>query len=188
MHGVRQSLLEKQAKALGLPLSILSLPNEVSMEDYDSLMREKLESFMSQGVTHSAFGDIFLEDLKNYRVEKLSEVGLSGLFPIWNRDTTELYQEFVDLGFRSIVVAVDGSKLGKTFVGRELDESFLRDLPSSVDPCGENGEYHSFVFAGPIFDKEIRFEKGEIVSREYKLSKEPGNTVTYWFQDLIDIE
>jgi len=188
MHGVRRSMLEKQVEAIGIPLSILSLPGEISMEDYDKLMREQMNGFITSGVTHSIFGDIFLEDLKKYREQRLEEVGLAGYFPLWKRDTRELIHEFLELGFKTLVVSVDGSKLDKSFAGRVLDESFLKDLPHNVDPCGENGEFHTFVFEGPIFKKPLTFTKGEVVGKEYKLSGETDKTVTYWFQDLLPTE
>lgn len=188
MHGVRKSMLEAQVKAIGLPLSILSLPGEISMEDYDVLMRKQMAGFIDQGITHSVFGDIFLEDLKKYREQRLEEVGLKGHFPLWKQDTRELIQEFLDRGFKTIVVSVDGSKLDKSFAGRELNESFLNDLPSNVDPCGENGEFHTFVFEGPIFKEPFSFEKGEVVGKEYKLSGETDGAVTYWFQDLLPVD
>ncbi len=127
----------------------------------------------------------FLEDLKKYREGKLAEVGLKGLFPLWKRNTTELVKEFIELGFRTIVVSIDGSKLDSSFAGRELDIDFLNDLPSNVDPCGENGEFHTFVFEGPIFENPISFERAEVVSKDYQLSKDSDETVTYYFQDLI---
>ena len=185
MHGVRLSLLQKQAESIGIPLSLLSLLGEISMEEYDQLMADKMQGFLDAGISTSIFGDIFLEDLKQYREQKLAQVGLKGDFPLWQRNTKELVNEFISLGFKTIVVSVDGSKLDQSFVGRIIDESFLNDLPENVDPCGENGEFHSFVFEGPIFKKPIRFERGEVVGKEYKLSKETGETVTYWFQDLI---
>lgn len=188
MHGVRRSMLEAQVRAIGLPLSILSLPGEISMDDYDKLMRKQMAGFIDQGITHSVFGDIFLEDLKKYREQRLAEVGLKGHFPLWKRDTRELIKEFLSLGFKTMVVSVDGSKLDQSFAGRELDQSFLDDLPSDVDPCGENGEFHTFVFEGPIFDKPVPFTKGEVVGKEYKLSGETDKTVTYWFQDLLPVD
>ncbi|MBO6494399.1 MAG: diphthine--ammonia ligase [Roseivirga sp.] len=185
MHGVRLSLLQKQAESIGIPLSLLSLPGEVSMEEYDQLMADKMQGFLDAGISTSIFGDIFLEDLKQYREQKLAQVGLKGGFPLWQRNTKELVNEFISLGFKTMVVSVDGSKLDQSFVGRIIDESFLNDLPENVDPCGENGEFHSFVFEGPIFKKPIGFERSEVVGKEYILSKETGETVTYWFQDLI---
>lgn len=188
MHGVRRSMLEQQVEAIGIPLSILSLPGEISMEDYDKLMRERMNGFIESGITHSIFGDIFLEDLKKYREQRLEEVGLAGHFPLWKRDTKELIHEFLELGFKTLVVSVDGSKLDKSFAGRVLDQSFLDDLPEDVDACGENGEFHTFVFEGPIFKKPLAFTKGEVVGKEYKLSGETDKTVTYWFQDLLPKE
>ena len=185
MHGVRLSLLEKQAYAIGIPLSILCLPGEITMDEYDQMMRIQMDQVKEEGITTSVFGDIFLEDLKAYREQRLEEVGLSGKFPLWKRDTTELVHEFIDLGFRTMVVSVDGSKLDQSFVGREIDKAFLNDLPEGGDPCGENGEFHSFVFEGPIFKEPIQFERGEVVAKEYNLSKENDETVTYWFQDLF---
>lgn len=185
MHGVRESMLRQQVEAIGLPLKLLSLPGEISMADYDELMKNTLKPIQEGGVTHSVFGDIFLEDLKKYREDKLEEVGLKGFFPLWKRDTRELIEEFLGLGFRTLVVSVDGSKLNKSFAGRELTMDFVNDLPEGVDPCGENGEFHTFVFEGPIFKHPVAFEKGEVVGKEYKLSKDNDATVTYWFQDLI---
>ena len=187
MHGVRKEMLEKQTALIGIPLSVLSLPGEISMDDYDRLMRKELTRFVEQGITHSVFGDIFLEDLKQYREERLAEVGLKGHFPLWKRDTSELIREFLDLGFRTLVVSVDGSKLDQSCAGRELNEDFLNDLPREVDPCGENGEFHTFVFEGPIFQSPVPFRKGEVVGKSYKLSKETEETVTYWFQDLLPL-
>lgn len=184
MHGVHLDLLQKQAYALNIPLSVLCLPGEISMEDYDRMMKVQMDQVKQEGITESVFGDIFLEDLKTYREQRLAEVGLSGNFPLWKRDTIELVHEFIDLGFRTMVVSVDGSKLDKSFAGRVIDRDFLNDLPEGIDPCGENGEFHSFVFDGPIFKEPIAFEQGDVVAKEYNLSKETDETVTYWFQDL----
>lgn len=187
MHGVRRSLLDRQAEQLNLPLTVLSLPRELGMADYDSLMREKLHPLVAAGVTHSIFGDIFLEDLKRYREQRLSELGMHGIFPLWRRDTSELIEEFLKLGFRAVVVAVDGSKLDKSFAGRELDRTFINELPQDVDPCGENGEFHSFVFDGPVFAQPVNFTRGELVGRDYTLNQNSGDTMTYWFQDLVPV-
>ena len=185
MHGVRRSMLEKQVEAIGFPLSLLELPGQINMEEYDQLMHEKMKPFLAEGITHSIFGDIFLEDLKKYRDERLAAVGLEGYYPIWKRNTRELVEEFVSLGFKAIVVSIDGSKLDRSFAGRELDMDFVNDLPAEVDPCGENGEFHSFVYAGPIFKSSFDFHRGEVVGKSYKLSKETEEEVTYWFQDLV---
>ena len=185
MHGVRRSLLEAQIESLSIPSTIMELPPETDMDKYDEIMRSTLMPLVKEGHTHSVFGDIFLEDLRKYREQRLSEVGLKGLFPLWKRDTKSLVLEFLDSGFRTIVVSVDGSKLDKSFAGRELDRSFLNDLPANVDPCGENGEFHTFVFDGPIFKRRINFEKGDLVSKDYQLSKDSTEKVIYFFQDLI---
>lgn len=185
MHGVHKTLLERQVEAIGLPLSILSIPGEVTMPEYDQLMSEKMESFRKQGITHSIFGDIFLEDLKEYREKRLAEVELIGHFPLWKRNTADLVREFIDLGFKTMLVSVDGSKLDKSFAGQIIDHDLLKELPKTVDPCGENGEFHSFVFDGPIFERPVIFEKGEVVPKEYTLSNQTQEKVTYWFQDLL---
>ena len=185
MHGIHKTLLERQVAALDFPLSILPIPTDVTMPEYDIIMAEKLEHFTNQGITHSIFGDIFLEDLKKYREEKLAEVGLKGYFPLWKRNTTELVNEFIDLGFKTMLVSVDGSKLDKSFAGQILDHDLLKEMPTNVDPCGENGEFHTFVFDGPIFKQPVEFTMGEVVPKEYTLSKETQEKVTYWFQDLL---
>jgi len=186
MHGVRLDMLKRQAESIGLPLNLLKLPKEPSMTEYDQIMRTKLEEIKKQEIEYAAFGDIFLEDLKKYREDRLKEVGLKAIFPLWKRDTQELIREFLDLGFRTLVVAIDGSKLDKSFIGREITNEFIADLPRGVDPCGENGEFHTFVFDGPIFSAPVSFTKGEVVEKSYELSKEnPDKTVTYWFQDVL---
>lgn len=188
MHGVRRSMLEKQVQAMGFDLTVLELPGHISMDDYDRLMHEKLAPFMAEGITHSIFGDIFLEDLKAYRDERLAAVGLQGHYPIWKQDTRKLVEEFIATGFRAVVVSIDGSKLDQSFAGRELNLEFVDDLPEGVDPCGESGEFHSFVYAGPIFQEEVKFQRGEVVGKSYRLSKDSEEEVTYWFQDLIPVD
>ncbi|MBD2754565.1 Dph6-related ATP pyrophosphatase [Spirosoma validum] len=170
MHGVRTELLAAQAGRLGLPLNRMNLPGDVSMEAYDAYMQKTLQPFWADGVTHSIFGDIFLEDLRLYREEQLQKVGLKAIFPLWQRNTTELIHEFVDLGFRAVLVCVNEKYLSAELVGQELSLDLLRSLPKTVDPCGENGEYHSFVFDGPIFSSPIVYQKGEVVRRVYEVS------------------
>ena len=164
MHGVRDELLKTQAQAIGLPLRMVELSAQATMHEYDSLMQQQLKAFKAEGISTSVFGDIFLEDLKTYRENKLQEEGMKAHFPLWQHHTPTLVREFLSLGFRTIVVAVDGRKLDASFVGRELNESFLNDLPANVDPCGENGEFHTFVFEGPLFKEPIAFEKKEVVA------------------------
>lgn len=167
MHGVRVDLLEAQATALGIPLLKMELPEMPSMAIYEQQMNDTLQDLKKQGVQASIFGDIFLEDLRQYRENKLASVGLKGVFPLWNIPTHKLIREFLDLGFKTITTCVNAQYLNDSFVGRIIDEDFLKDLPSNVDPCGENGEFHTFVFDGPLFQAPILFERGEVVYRTY---------------------
>ncbi len=166
MHGLRQVLLEQQANALGFPLEKVRLGKNISNEAYESKMRQVLTKYQDQGVTAVVFGDIFLEDLRRYREDNLAQIGLKAIFPLWQKDTTELVHSLVSLGFKAVTTCVDTKALGRRFVGRLIDEQFLSALPAPVDPCGENGEYHSFVYDGPIFRQPIRYTVGEIVLRE----------------------
>jgi uncharacterized protein (TIGR00290 family) len=166
VHGIRRELLEAQAESIGLPLHKVYIAQKSSNEDYEEKMKDATLYFKSQGVNTVGFGDIFLEDLKKYREDNLAKVGMKAVFPIWGRKTSELIKEFVDVGFKAALSCVDGEVLDGSFSGKIIDESFAADLPENVDPCGENGEYHSFVFAGPIFKREIPFKFGERVLRE----------------------
>ncbi len=198
MHGVRAVLLEQQAAALNLPLQQLLLADQPTMSEYNSAMASLTAGLAADGFTHTVFGDIFLEDLRRYREEKLATQGISAYFPLWKRDTTELIHEFIDLGFKTITVCVKSELLDESFAGRIIDKDFLKDLPANVDPCGENGEFHSFVFEGPIFSKPIPFTIGEKVFREYQAPKTKedncfSTTVTaasqmgFWFCDLLPV-
>lgn len=166
MHGVRRVLLERQAAALGLPLEQVLIPKDASNGVYETNMAHALAAYRRAGVQAVVFGDIFLEDLRTYREEKLAPVGMRGIFPLWKRRTSELARSFISLGFKAVTTCVDTTMLGAEFVGRIIDERFLADLPASVDPCGEHGEYHSFVFDGPIFKEAVRFRVGEKVLRD----------------------
>jgi len=166
MHGVRRTLLLRQAAALGLPLCEVRIPPQCVNPIYEERMRNALLSQKENGVRCVAFGDIFLQDLREYRERNLAQLEMNAIFPIWKRDTRELAQDFCALGFRAIAVCVDPKKLSREFAGRELDESFFRDLPPGVDACGENGEFHTFVYDGPIFSSAIAVERGEVVERD----------------------
>jgi len=166
MHGVRIALVGQQAALIGLPLEKVYIPKDSSNENYEAAMRDALLRHKEKGVTGVAFGDLFLEDLKAYREKKLAEVGMNAVFPLWKRDTTELAHSFIKQGFRAVITCVDSQVLGGEFSGRLYDEQFLADLPSHVDPCGENGEFHSFVFSGPLFSRPVQFDKGEVVVRD----------------------
>jgi len=175
MHGVREGLLERQATAIGIPLQKLVLTDQPSMIEYEEHMMRTMNQLQQERFTHSVFGDIFLEDLKIYRESQLTKVGMTAVFPLWKRNTTELIHEFIDLGFKTIVVCVNEKYLDKSFCGRIIDEDFIRDLPENVDVCGENGEFHTFVFDGPIFNNPIAFAKGEIIYRKYAAPKQQSD-------------
>ena len=198
MHGVRIELLEQQAKSIGLPLEIMQIPEMPTMEVYEAVMQTTLAKLKNQGVTHSIFGDIFLEDLRKYREDKLAEIGFEGVFPLWKIPTTDLIEEFIALGFKTIVVCVNERFLDKSFVGRIIDQDVINDLPENVDKNNKNGEFHTFTFEGPIFSKPIKFEIGEIVYRKYEKPKENDSSDTacdtsapdafdygFWYCDLL---
>jgi len=166
MHGVRRILVERQARALELPLDVVMLSKDSSMEEYEQKMREVNARYLKNGASSVVFGDIFLEDVRRYREDNLSKIGLKGIFPLWGRDTYEVANKFIELGFKAIVTCVDSKTLDKRFVGRTFTRQFLSELPPEVDPCGENGEFHSFVYDGPIFNERIPYTKGEIVLRD----------------------
>ena len=169
MHGVRRALLEQQARSLNLPLDIVYITRNSSNEEFEVRMKEKLMQYKSRGISSVVFGDIFLEDLRKYREDDLARGGMKAIFPIWKRETAELARTFIALGFKAVITCVDSQSLDKRFAGRAFDERFLSELPASVDPCGENGEFHSFVYAGPLFGESIRFKKGEVVLRDNRL-------------------
>ena len=166
MHGVRRELLVQQARSIGLPLHEVRIPPQCVNAVYEARMEDALRIHYDAGVRTVAFGDIFLEDLRVYREKNLARIGMTGLFPIWKRETRELIRHFHSAGFRAITACVDPKVLDRSFAGRELDEQFFRDLPANVDPCGENGEFHTFVFDGPIFRKPVPVRPGEIVERD----------------------
>jgi len=166
MHGVRRILLEQQAQSLGFALEKVLISKKTSNEEYECKMQEVLEKYQADGVCSVVFGDVFLEDLRKYREENLSKIGMKAIFPIWKFNTTELTNTFIDSGFKAVITCVDSNVLDKIFVGRTFDEQFLSELPSGVDPCGENGEFHSFVYDGPIFRHTIPHTTGEVILRE----------------------
>ena len=166
MHGVRRSLLERQAKSLELPLETVFISKNASNDEYESKMREVLVKYQKAGVTSVVFGDVFLEELRDYREEKLSTIGMNGLFPLWEKDTAELACTFINLGFKGVVTSADSHLLDSILVGRDFDDQFLSMLPFTVDPCGENGEFHSFVHDGPLFQQPITHTPGQVVLRD----------------------
>lgn len=195
MHGIREELIRLQAEKIGIPFHCVMLPDQLDMDEYDRIMSDSLQAFKKEGVCYGAFGDIFLEDLRKYRENKLREIEVEAVFPLWNKDTDQLAREFIDLGFKAVIVSADGRKLDASFVGREFDHQFLKDLPGGIDPCGENGEFHSFVFDGPIFKDPVSFEKGELVERSYEAQGDSAHSfsnrldqessISYGFLDLL---
>ena len=185
MHGLRAELLVQQANALDIPLTQVMLPEQASMEVYGQRMSEAMSTLKAQGVEYSVFGDIFLEDLRAYRESKLQEANLKGEFPIWGRNTTALINHFIDTGFKAILICTNNKRLPAEFIGREIDQDFLKDLPKGVDPCGENGEYHTFVYDGPIFKKSVPFQKGEVVTKTYKSGDGADFDTEFLFLDLL---
>ncbi len=177
MHGVRRILLERQAASLGLPLHQVPISKGATNEEYETAMGEAFAACRDRGIATVAFGDLFLADIRAYRQRLLARHDMVGLYPLWGRDTGKLIREFIALGFKTAVVCVDPAKLDPSFVGRVIDDEFVADLPPHVDPCGENGEFHTFVFDGPIFAEPIDVSFGEIVCRD-----------SFWFCDLRPAE
>jgi len=174
MHGVRRQLLEKQAASLGLPLHPILISKGASNEEYELELARAFAGYREHGVDSVVFGDLFLADIKTYRDQFLVRHGMKGLYPVWQRNTTELIKEFIALGFKAIVSCVDSTRLDRSFVGKTIDAEFVSSLPAGVDPCGENGEFHTFVYDGPSFTQPVEFSKGDTILRE-----------GFWFQDLL---
>jgi uncharacterized protein (TIGR00290 family) len=166
MHGVRRSLVEQQAAAAGLPLWSIPLPWPCSNEQYEGLMTKACAKAVAEGIEAIAFGDLFLEDVRAYRVKQMAGTGLEPLFPVWGEPTNGLAREMVDSGLKAILTCVDTRKLNADFAGRRFDANLLAGLPTGIDPCGENGEFHSFVYGGPMFNSEIDVIAGETVVRD----------------------
>jgi uncharacterized protein (TIGR00290 family) len=175
IHGVRRALVEQQANALGFPLEVTFISKGASDAEYETELLKALKRQRDSGASSVVFGDIFLEDVRKYRERLLPKVDMNGIFPLWKRDTQVLARQFINLGFKAVITSIDTTVLGKAFAGREYDEKFLSDLPANVDPCGENGEFHSFVYDGPIFHERVLLTKGEIVLRENR----------FYFCDLL---
>jgi uncharacterized protein (TIGR00290 family) len=195
MHGVHESLLIAQADSIGFKVEKLELPENISMAKYSEIVSSFAKKHFENKISHYAYGDINLEDLRVFRNQELMKSGIKGMYPLWGRNTLDLAKEFIFLGFKAVVVAVSSDKLDKTFAGRQFDLEFLNELPSSVDPCGENGEFHTFVYDGPIFSKPIPVEIGKISTQTYKPTegdedcfceeeKQKNWDTTFYFCDL----
>lgn len=168
MHGLRTVLLEQQATSINIPLEMVFITKNAANDEYESNFNETLIRFKEAGIKQVVFGDLYLEDIKKYREALLKKIDIECNFPIWKRDTMKLAREFIDLGFKAIVICVDSNVLGKEFARREYNEEFLNDLPKGIDPCGENGEFHTFAYDGPIFKNPINHRLGEIVLRDQR--------------------
>ena len=166
MHGVRTELLQKQAKSIGLPLEIIEIPYPCSNVEYEKIIGQFVERAKNDNIEYFAFGDLFLEDVRNYREEKLKSSGIKPIFPIWGIATDKLSREMINNGLRIVITCINPKQIPEEFVGREFNENFLDSLPETIDPCGENGEFHSFVFDGPMFKEKIEIFVGDIVHRD----------------------
>lgn len=187
MHGVREELLDKQAESIGLPL-IKMYVKEGTNTEYEKAMETLLLDCKKQGVSKIIFGDIFLEDLRAYRENNLTKVGLTAEFPLWKRDTKELIKEFLKLKFKTITCCVNDAFLTKDKVGVEIGFDFINSLPRNVDPCGENGEYHTFCFEGPLFKIPIKFSAGEKIYKPFEIKTADSNEIAtkgFWFCELL---
>ncbi|MFC1478005.1 diphthine--ammonia ligase [Candidatus Margulisiibacteriota bacterium] len=178
MHGVRLPLLDRQAEAIGIPLEKVFISKNSSDEEYGAKMHEVLTKYKASGVSSAVFGDLYLEDVRKYREKQLKKVEMTAVFPLWGSNTTETAHRFIDAGFKTIITCVDTDQLDKSFTGRKYDKQFINELPCPVDPCGENGEFHSFVFDGPCFNRAIGFTKGETVLRDNR----------FYYCDLVPVE
>ncbi|PYS76821.1 MAG: diphthine--ammonia ligase [Acidobacteria bacterium] len=174
MHGVRRILLERQAASLGLPLHEVFITKDATNQEYETKMEEAFSMYREQGIDRIVFGDLFLEEIRAYRDQFLARHDMHGIYPVWLRDTTEFIREFIKLGFKAVITCVNGEVLDSSFAGMMIDENFLSALPPHVDPCGENGEFHTFVFDGPVFKEAVKCSVGEKVARE-----------SFWFCDLL---
>jgi uncharacterized protein (TIGR00290 family) len=174
IHGTRRLLLERQSTSLGLRLHKVSISKNATNEEYETRMAQALLVYRKLGIDTIGFGDLFLEDIRIYRERFLSRFDMKGVFPVWHRNTTEFIKDFIDLGFKAVVTCVNAELLDQSYAGRSIDREFLQSLPAGVDPCGENGEFHTFVCDGPLFWQPVRFRLGETVLRE-----------SFWFRDLV---
>lgn len=187
MHGVRESLIEAQAQEIGIPL-LKVFVTESSNEHYEKQLAAAMLKVKEQGIQHIIFGDIFLEDLRQYRETLFAGMHMQTVFPLWKMNTRKLIGNFIQQGFKTITCCISTSWLPKEMLGRQVDETFLKDLPANTDPCGENGEYHSYCYAGPIFKHPITIKTGEMVYREMTLKTQEEEIVEapgFWYVDLM---
>lgn len=186
MHGIPLSLLKKQADSIGIPLYIVDLTPKGTMEDYETAMCKAVEYFLSKGVSHFIFGDIFLHDVRVYRERQLAPYGIAVAEPLWGKTSGEIMEEFLDSGIRTVIVTTTATALGSEYIGRSIDRTLVESLPEGVDVCGENGEYHTFCYDGPLFTTPIAYELGEPFMQSFPVRLEDGTeqTFSYWFANL----
>ncbi len=188
MHGIKEELLDIQAEAIGIPLLKVKV-KEGTNEEYENLMERILLKVKSEGINHVIFGDIFLDDLRNYREKNLSKVGMKAVFPIWKTDTEVIVRNFIKQNFKTVICCTNDGYLGKEWLGREIDQSFIEQLPGNVDPAGENGEYHTFCYNGPLFKKKVDFKIGENIYKTIEINSSNNNsTKGFWYCDLIPMD
>jgi uncharacterized protein (TIGR00290 family) len=191
MHGVREELLDVQAESIGIPLLKVKV-SEGTNDEYEKQMEKVLLKAKAEGITNVIFGDIFLEDLRKYREANLAKLGMKGIFPLWKMDTAKLINDFISRQFKALICCTNDAYLGEEWAGRKIDKTFIKQLPATVDPCGENGEFHTFCYDGPIFKKKISFTVGEKIYKPLEIKTGgvctlPSNSITkgFWFCDLL---
>jgi uncharacterized protein (TIGR00290 family) len=178
MHGIRMELVQQQAESIGIPLDVVWLNANGSGDDYERAMERMLQRYKEQGIEHVAFGDLYLEDVRQYREQLNAAAGIHSIFPVWGRPTRQFAEQFIAAGFKAVVVCVDTTQLDASFCGREFDASFLADLPEGIDWCAENGEFHTFCYDGPIFREPIAFRRGDYVLRDGR----------FYYLDLVPLD
>lgn len=185
MHGLHRNVLEAQTEAIGIPLKTIELPEMPSMEDYEAIMTKAMDNLTQNNYTHCGFGDIFLEDLKAYREKQLKALNITPIFPLWKKDTKALINEFLDLGFKTVIVCAKAEHFNEDFVGKTITKELLEEIPKEVDLCGENGEFHTFCYDGPIFKQPVKYNLGEKVYREYDTPNTKTGKSGYWYCDIV---
>lgn len=187
LHGLSKELLIEQASAIDLPLDVISFNADFDAEAYAKMMQTEMERLKHLGYNHAAFGDIFLEDLRAYREEQLNSHQIQAVFPLWKRDTKQQLKDFISAGFKAVVVSANAKWFDSNFVGKEIDESFIDCLPNEVDPCGENGEFHTFCYDGPIFKRPVKFEVSDKLIKTYPPFDSSDKDIEFWFAELISL-
>lgn len=186
MHDIPLDLLKRQASSIGIPLYVVNLSPASGMDEYNKAMSDAVFHFKEQGVTTFIFGDIFLYDVRKYREDALRPLGIDVLEPLWDKSSREVMEEFLQSGLKTIIVTTTATVLGREYIGRHIDESLIKDLPESADVCGEQGEYHTFCYDGPIFSHPVTFTLGQPYEKSFPIKLDDGTeqTFSYWFADL----